>query len=88
MIKKSYILKSEIGLTSRISANLVSYANRFSSQIKLQYMDEEANLKSIMNVMAMIIRCEEPFSITYEGDDEIQASEFIDNYLKSQDIVK
>ena len=88
MLRKDYVLINQDGLTSRISSNIVSFANRFMSKISLIHEDEEANLKSIMNVMALIIRNQDNFSIVYDGEDEEQAASFINNYLISQDIAK
>lgn len=88
MLKKDYILTNVNGLTSRISSNIVSFANRFSSFITLTHKDEVANLKSIMNVMALIIKNNESFTITCTGEDEKIAMESINNYLKNLDIVK
>ena len=87
MIKKSYILKSDSGLSSRISASLVSYANRFNSQIILYYNGEEANLKSIMNVMALVIRNNEGFDISFSGEDELEASESLNQYMLNLGII-
>ena len=88
MLKKDYILTNTNGLTSRISSNIVSFANRFNSFITLTHKEEVANLKSIMNVMALIIKCNESFSISCTGKDEKDAMESIDLYLRNLDIVK
>lgn len=87
MQKRNYILKSVNGLSSRLSCNLVSFANRFNSLIILHYDGEESNLKSIMNVMALVIQNNERFAISCSGDDEDEAINSIDNYLKALDII-
>ena len=43
------------GLTSRLSAQIVAEANQFKSSITIKVFDEEADLKSIMNVMALVV---------------------------------
>jgi phosphocarrier protein HPr len=67
---KTYKIKDMHGLNSRASASVVAEANRYKSLLTLRYNDEEADLKSIMNVMALVIRCGEEFTIVAEGNDE------------------
>jgi len=64
------VIKSENGLTARLSAQIVAEANRFKSDIIIIVKDETADLKSIMNVMALIVPFNSPYSITIEGSDE------------------
>ena len=56
------------GLTSRLSAELVAEANRTSCKVTLYSHDDEADLKSIMNMMALVIRHGEEFKMVIEGD--------------------
>lgn len=77
MKQQIFVIKSSNGLSSRASANLVSEANRYKSDIYLNYANEQANLKSIMNVMALVIRQNETFEITAEGPDEGEALQSI-----------
>ena len=73
MKKQLFVIKSANGLSSRASANLVSEANKYKSDIYLNYADEKANLKSIMNVMALVIRQDETFELVAHGEDEEEA---------------
>ena len=82
MIKRDYTIKSVNGLTSRLSSALVSMANRFKCDSQLIYLDESADLKSIMNVMSLVIRFNEPFSILTTGDDELTAINSIESLMK------
>lgn len=70
MKKIDGVIKSENGLTARLSAQIVAEANRFQSDIVITVRDETADLKSIMNVMALIVPFNSPYSITIEGTDE------------------
>jgi len=42
------------GLTARLSVQIVNEANKFKSDCTIKVLDEEADLKSIMNVMALV----------------------------------
>ena len=70
------------GLTSHLSVELVSEANKFSSQITINVLDESADLKSIMNVMALVVPHGEHFTITIEGKDEVAAANKFQEILK------
>ena len=60
-----------LGLTSRICAELVAEANRALNCTVTLYCDEDvADLKSIMNMMSLIIRTEEEFTIEINGANE------------------
>ena len=70
------------GLTSRLSAQIVAEANQFKSSITIKVFDEEADLKSIMNVMALVVPSSTPFVINIEGEDEDKAYENFQKFLK------
>lgn len=76
------------GLTSRLSVDIVSEANKFQSNITINVFDESADLKSIMNVMALVVPHGEEFSITIEGPDEKTAEEKMIEKLKSLNLMK
>lgn len=65
---------NERGLISRKAAELVSIANRYTSNITLKTEHgNTADLKSIMNVFDTIINANETILIEIEGSDEEQA---------------
>lgn len=76
------------GLTSRLSVELVSEANKYKSFIEIHVLDETADLKSIMNVMALVVPHGEDFTITIEGEDEITAEENLKEKLKDLNLTK
>ncbi|HHU27596.1 TPA: HPr family phosphocarrier protein [bacterium] len=82
MKTQTYRIKDMHGLNSRASASVVAEANRYKSTLTLKYNDEEADLKSIMNVMALVIRCGEEFSISAEGVDEEAAINGITKHME------
>ncbi len=81
MLKNTYIVKSEKGLISRASAALVSEANKYKCELFLLTNGEEANLKSIMNVMGLAVRKDAEITITAEGEDAEKALERIEVVL-------
>ena len=87
MVQQQFVIASPNGLSSRASANLVSEANRYKSDVFLNYQGESANMKSIMNVMALVIRQNEAFEVLCEGDDETNAIENISKLMKDINLI-
>ena len=75
MVFKEFTVKAINGLNSKAAGALVAQANQYESVLTLKYRHEVADLKSIMNVMGLVIRRGEAFSITADGKDEVAALE-------------
>ena len=73
-------VNNKIGVTSRIAAELVAEANRANKcSLTLLCNDNSADLKSIMNMMSLVIRDQEEFTIQIEGDnEEVVEAKFIE----------
>lgn len=76
------------GLTARLSAQIVAEANKFKSNITIVVGGEEADLKSIMNVMALVVPTDTDFQINIEGDDEDYALECFNKLLPELKLMK
>lgn len=87
MIQKSFVIKSASGLNSRASTSLVAKANQFKSDIFFYHQSENANAKSIMNVMSLIITANNSFTITCSGSDEFEALEALSKTLVDLDLL-
>ncbi len=70
------------GLTSRLAVELVNLANKFQSNIYFTVSDEKADLKSIMNVVAIIVPHGQNFTIEINGKDEESAYKKFTNLLQ------
>lgn len=70
------------GLTARLSVQIVNEANKFKSNCTINVTDESADLKSIMNVMALVVPYGNEFTIDIEGDDENKAEIAFNELLK------
>ena len=69
------------GLTAKLSTQIVAEANKYKSNCTICVDDEEADLKSIMNVMALVVPKGHEFTIQIEGDDEEKAEEGFNKLL-------
>lgn len=73
MNKKQFTITAEEGLHARPAAALVSEANRFHSELSLEFKDRTVNLKSILGVMGLGIPTRSTITIYADGPDEQQA---------------
>lgn len=87
MLKRTFTVKSEKGLTSRASAALVSEANKFKSDLRLICEDEIADLKSIMNIMGLVVKKGMVFTVEVEGIDEDIVLDRIESILKDTRVI-
>ncbi len=76
-----------VGLHARPASLLVSAASKFNAKIILTANGETANLKSIMNVMALAVRTNSDFEIVAEGNDAEQALAAIELVMKNNKII-
>lgn len=74
------------GLTARLSVQIVNEANKFKSNCTIKVLDEEADLKSIMNVMALVVPKGNEFVIEIDGADEDKAEVVFNELLKEIDL--
>jgi phosphocarrier protein len=70
------------GLTARLSSQIVAEANKYKSNLIIRVLDEEADLKSIMNVMALVVPHGNDYTIEIEGEDEELAESSFNKLLK------
>ncbi|MEA4134359.1 HPr family phosphocarrier protein [Mycoplasma sp. 2045] len=76
-----------IGLHARPATLIVSTATKFKSDSKLIYNGREANLKSIMNIMALGIKHGAEITVKVLGEDEEAAVKAIEAALKNHGLI-
>lgn len=76
-----------IGLHARPASIVVQQANKFKSNIKLVINGKEANLKSIMSVMALGVKTNTEVKIIADGDDAKEALEQIKKIMQDHKLI-
>ena len=77
-----------IGLHARPASQMVTIASKFDSDIKIKTESgKEANLKSIMSVMALGVKSGETITITASGKDESQALQDLESAMKENELI-
>ena len=77
-----------IGIHARPAALVVMAASKFQSEVKIKSNNREGNLKSIMNTLAMAIKCNQDFTVTATGEDEVACIEHIKTVMQENKIIK
>lgn len=75
-----------IGIHAKAAANIVNIASQYESNIILKHNEIAANMKSILNILALGVKNNEDFIIEITGADEYNASIDIMSFLKANDI--
>ncbi|WP_432664449.1 HPr family phosphocarrier protein [Wukongibacter baidiensis] len=81
MIERKIKIINPTGLHARPAAVLNKLAAKFKSDIKLVVEDKEANIKSILAILAAGVGCGTDIVLKADGNDEKEAIEEIGSYL-------
>lgn len=87
MKKIDVVITDPVGIHARPASLMAKEANKYKSKITLTYNDKLINLKSVLNVMASAIKYQAHVSISFEGEDEEQACNNFEAFLKNHKII-
>ncbi|MHA4809138.1 HPr family phosphocarrier protein [Flavitalea flava] len=81
MITKDYTIMAPEGLHARPATTLVRLAKKFNSMISLQKAGQEVRLNSRLNILSLSLQYGELISVTFEGEDELNAAFAFDAFF-------
>lgn len=89
MQERKVVLNNEDGLHARAAALFVQVANKFSSNVYIEYDGKKVNGKSIIGVMSLGAFVGEEITIITNGIDEKEAIEELTNLVvnKMKDLI-
>lgn len=82
MKEMKYTIKDQMGIHARPAGLLVKQASAFPCKITITKGEKEMDLKRILGVMGLGVKFGEEITIRCEGDQEEQAAEAIETFLK------
>lgn len=82
MKKITYVVQDELGIHARPAGMLVKTAGGFQSKATITLGDKSVDMKRIMALMGLGVKCGDTVEITVEGEDEQIAAETIEKFLK------
>jgi phosphocarrier protein HPr len=88
MVEKQFTVTDKAGIHARPAAMLVSVANKFVSDINLDYSGKNVNLKSILGVMSLGIGFGETFKLNATGADAQDAIDELGKTLTNEGLAE
>ena len=82
MITKKVKIINKAGLHTRPAATIVKFAAEYSCEFFIQKNGININGKSIIGVMTIAAEMDSELTLTFDGDDEAEASEEIVSYVE------
>jgi phosphocarrier protein HPr len=87
MAEKTLTIIDEAGIHARPATILVNTANKFSSEVSLEYKGKVVNLKSIMGVMSLGVSQGSIVKISATGTDEDAVIEAFIETMKENKLI-
>lgn len=81
------VITDPVGLHARPASLVVQEANKFNSEIFIEFNGNKANLKSIMSVMAMGVKTGEEIEIQADGEDAAEAISSIKSAMEQNNLI-
>ena len=82
MKKFSYTITDPVGIHARPAGILVKAVKPFASTCTITKGDKSVDLRKLMALMGMGIKCGDTVEVTIEGADEDVAAETIEKFFK------
>ena len=84
MILKDYIIIDPHGMHARPATALLRLARQFKSEFSLKKDGNKIQMKSMLNILSLSLKCGDTISVIIEGDDESQAVAAFDNFFNEE----
>ena len=82
MKKFTYTITDPVGIHARPAGILVKAVKPFASTCTITKGEKTVDLRKLMQLMGMGIKCGDTVEIKVEGTDEAEAAAYIENFLK------
>ena len=80
-LSRTFTLKNELGLHARAAALFAKTASKYQSKVRVHHGSQEANGKSIMEILTLGAGCDAEIQVTVQGPDALQALQSLDQLL-------
>lgn len=78
----NYIITDEIGIHARPAGMLVKEAKKFESQIVIKKGEKQADVRKLMALMSMGVKCKDEVTVEVTGADEETACSAMEAFFK------
>ena len=84
MIKKfEYTIKDQNGIHARPAGLLVKRAQGLSSRLNIECKGKTADLRKLLALMGLGVRCGDTVTVTVEGDNSKEDAEQLEEFFKN-----
>lgn len=77
----NYTIKDAIGIHARPAGLIVNKAKEFESSFTITKDGRSADLKKLMSLMSLGVRCGDEITVTVEGPDEAHAASAMEQFF-------
>jgi phosphotransferase system HPr (HPr) family protein len=84
MILKDYTIIDPHGMHARPATALLRLARQFKSEFSLKKDGNKIQMKSMLNILSLSLKCGDTISVIIEGDDEPEAVAAIDYFFNEE----
>lgn len=84
MITFTHVVQDQLGIHARPAGMLVKLAKRYASTITLESGENAVNLRKLMALMGMCVKCGDTVTVRVSGDDEEQAAKEVQAFFEAQ----
>jgi phosphocarrier protein HPr len=84
MISRDYIINDPHGMHARPATILLKLARQYKSTINLRKDEKQVPTKSMLNILALSVKCGDILSVIIDGEDELEAAGALDLFFKEE----
>jgi len=84
MISKEYIIIDPHGMHARPATALLRLARQFKSDFNMKKDGNKIQMKSMLNILSLSLKCGDTISVIIEGDDESEAVGAFDYFFNEE----
>ena len=79
----NYVITDEVGIHARPAGMLVKEAKKYESQIMIKKGDKQVDVRKLMMLMGMGVKCGEEVTVEVTGSDEEEACAAMEAFFKA-----
>ena len=80
----TYVIADKVGIHARTAGVVVKTAQKYQSVIMIQRGEDQADMKKLMEVMSLGVKCGQEVTVTVEGADEEEACAELESVFKER----
>jgi phosphocarrier protein HPr len=84
MILKDYVIFDPHGMHARPATVLLKLSRQYKSNISLKKDEKQVQMKSMLNILGLSVKCGDKISVIIDGEDELEASSALDTFFNEE----